>query len=252
MKDHPVRVRNHSNASSLGAKRLLAIPRPALAIAGKSITPQSLSSVPFRVVRRGESYLAFHVLDAYSRLGSIRRSSSFRTHLKKHGVDPNAYTGYPQRDRSPVEAWQPTELERIEGGQVSVHNGSPYNQELPLSGPSEPWDPLVDQFLSLPVVPSVPMVMQPELTSVVSASSPLLFAPCPRMAPDNGHYFLSPPGGSPESSSPYSSPMTSTPILTPETGSGFLTDISVQLSSCLAAQDWTRTAWQDHGIQFIR
>lgn len=126
------------------------IPHPVLAIAGKSIIPESLSSVPFRVVRRGESHLAFHVLDAYSRLGSIRRSSSFRTHLKKHGVDPSAYIAeFSQRDRSPAEAWQ--EIERIKAGQASVHSGSPCSQELPLSGPLEPWDP--DQFLSLPVVP---------------------------------------------------------------------------------------------------
>ena len=153
MKDHPARARNRSNASSVGAKPLLVTPRPAPAIAGRSIIPQSLSSVPFRVVHRGRSRLAFHVLDAYSRLGSIRRSSSFRTHLKKHGVDPNAYTGRSKRDRSPTEAWRSTEPERIEGGQGSVHNGSPCNQELPLSGLglSEPWDP--DQYLSLPVVP---------------------------------------------------------------------------------------------------
>jgi len=179
---------------------------------------------------------------------SIRRSSSFRTHLKKHGVDPNAYTGYSKRDRSPIEAWRSTELERVEGGQVSVQTGSSCYQELPLSLP-ETWDP--DQFLSLPVVPSVPiMVMQPELTSMVSSSPPppLLFAPSSQIAPDNGHYFLSPSRGSPESSSPYSSPMTSTPILTPDTGSEFLNDISIQLSNCLAAQDWTRNAWQDHGL----
>jgi len=175
---------------------------------------------------------------------SIRRSSSFRTHLKKHGVDPNAYTGYSKRERSPVEAWQSTEIKRVEGGQVQ--NGPPCNQELPLSLP-ETWDP--DQYLSLPVVPSVPVMgMQHELTSVVSSSPPLLFAPSPQIAPDNGHYFLSPPRGSPESSSRYSSPMTSTPILTPETGSDFLNDISVQLSNCLAAQDWTRNMWQDHSL----
>jgi len=179
---------------------------------------------------------------------SIRRSSSFRTHLKKHGKDPSAYRAeFSQRDRSPAEAWQ--EIERITAGQVSVHSGSSCNQELPLSGPLEPWDP--DQFLSLPVVPPVPMVMQPALTSIVSSSSPLLFAPSPRIASDNGNYFLSPSGGSPESSSPYSSPMSLTPILTPETGPGFITDFDVQLSSCLAAQDWTRNAWQDPGIQFV-
>ena len=105
-----------------------------------------------------------------------------------------------------------------------------------------------NDVLSAPNV-AVPITpMQPELTSVVSSSSPLLFAPSPRIAPDNGHYFLSPPRGSPESSSPYSSPMTSTPILTPETGSEFLNDISVQLSNCLSAQDWTRNVWQDHSL----
>lgn len=43
--------------------------------------------------------------------------------------------------------------------------------------------------------------------------------------------------------------MATTPALTPEIGTAFLTDI-VQFNSYLpTADDWTRNAWLDHGIQ---
>ena len=107
------------------------IPRPALAIAGKYILPKSPSSAPFRVVRRGESYLASRILDAYSRLDSIRRLSSFKTHLKKHGWDPSTPTGFSQRDHSL------TTDEGFQEGQVSMLNG---NQEIQLSDLPESWN----------------------------------------------------------------------------------------------------------------
>jgi hypothetical protein len=105
--------------------------RPALAIAGKYILPKSPSSVPFRVVRRGEYYLAFHVPDAYSRLDSIRRLSSFKTHLKKHGWDSKTSTGSSQRGNSL------TTDEGIQEEQVPMLNG---NQEIQLSGLPESWN----------------------------------------------------------------------------------------------------------------
>lgn len=242
------------------------IPHPALAIAEKFIIPESHSSVPFQAVHRGKSHLAFHVLDAHSRLGSIRRASSFKIHLKKHGWDTSACSRFPPRDHSLTEVWRSTEPE---GGQVSISGGSPYSQVLPLSGLSESWDS--DPFFSLPLDPcksitlpapqvfiacsdifllvtvALPLI-QAELTSVVPPSSSLLFAPSPQSAPDNEQFFLSSLRASPAASSRYSSPLASTP---PETVPGFITDFGVQLSSCLAANDWTRNAWQDQGIQFV-
>jgi len=182
---------------------------------------------------------------------SIRRSSSFKTHLKKHGLDPSKYLGFSNRDHSPVEVWQSTEPEGVKEGQVFIPNGPSCNQEIrfpvPEHGLPELWNS--DQLLSLPMNPSVPLILEPEFTAVVSTSSPLLLSPS---APDNGQYFASTPQASPASSSRYSSPMATTPVLTPEIGSAFLTDFGVQLSSCFGtAQDWTRSAWLDHGIQFV-
>jgi len=131
------------------------IPHPALAIAGKSTIPPSLSSAPLRIVRQGESYLALHVLDVNSRFVSIRRSSSFKTHLKKHGLDPSIYLEFSSRDHSPVEVWQSTEPEGIKEGQVFNPNGPSCSQEIrlpvPESGLPELWDP--DQLLSHPLYP---------------------------------------------------------------------------------------------------
>ncbi|KAF8484635.1 hypothetical protein DFH94DRAFT_714963 [Russula ochroleuca] len=226
---------------------------------------------------------------------SIRRLSSFKTHLKKHGLDPSTSTGSSQRDHSL------TTDEEIQEGHVSMLNGNP---EIQLSDLPESWNSNLDsnQFLLDPF----PLLMQPDLSSVVSSGSPLLLAPSPRIASDNGQFFLSTPRSSPASSSRYSSPLastpimqpeltsvfssssplhltpsprmapdneqfffptprtspvssskysspTATPVLTPEIGSGYLSDISAELvSSCLAtAEDWTRNAWQAHGIQFV-
>ena len=58
-------------------------------IAGKSVILGNLSSVLFRCVHRGKSYLVFQVLDPYSWFYSILCSSSFKVHLKKHGLDPS-------------------------------------------------------------------------------------------------------------------------------------------------------------------
>jgi hypothetical protein len=131
------------------------IPHLALAIAGKSIVPESLSSVPFRVVHRGKSYLVFRVLDANSRLDSIRRSSSFKTHLKKHGLDPSTYLRFSTPDHSPVEVWRSTQPEGIMEGQVSAPNGSSCNGEISLPVPelglSELWDS--ETLFSLPMDP---------------------------------------------------------------------------------------------------
>jgi hypothetical protein len=79
-------------------------------------------------------------LDAYSRLYSILRSSSFKIHLKRHGLDPNDY-GFSKRDHSPAQAL------RIKEGQVSdlQVGDSSYTQAMPFLGPLDPWDP----FLSL-------------------------------------------------------------------------------------------------------
>ena len=125
---------------------------------------------------------------------------------------------------------------------------APDNGQFFLSTPRS--SPASSSRYSSPLV-STP-VLQPELTSVVSSSSPLHLTPSPQMAPNNEQFFFSTPRTSPLSSSQYSSP-TATPVMTPETGSsGFLGDISMELSSCLATtQDWTRNAWQAQGIQFV-
>lgn len=139
-------------------------PHPALAIAGKSIILESLSSVPLMVVRRRKSYLVFHVLDANSRLDSIRRSSSFKTHLKKHGLDPSTYLEYSTPDHSPVEVWGSTQPEGIMEGQVSTPSSS-YNREISLHIP-EPgllWDS--DPLLSLPMDPCKSILPTRVLTS---------------------------------------------------------------------------------------
>jgi len=134
---------------------LSVIPHPAPATAGKSIIPESLSSAPLRVVRRRKSYLVFHVLDANPRLDSIRRSSSFKTHLKKHGLDPSTYLEFSTPDHSPVEVWRSTQPEEIMEGQVSTSNDSLYNRDtsLPVPEPGllELWDS--DPLLSFPVDP---------------------------------------------------------------------------------------------------
>lgn len=140
----------------LGATPLSVILHPALAIAGKSIIPESLSSAPFRIARRGKSYLVFHVLDANSRLDSIRRSSSFKTHLKKHGLDPSIYLRFSTPDESPVESpvevWRSTQPEGIMEGQVSTPNGSSSSQEFSLLAPeTELWGS--DSLFSLPMDP---------------------------------------------------------------------------------------------------
>src|SRR5579863_6476991 len=89
----------------------------------------------------------FHrVIDAYSRLYSILRSSSFKIHLKKHGLDPNDYM-FPQRDHSPTQVLRSTEPEGIKEGQVSNLGDSSRNQAMPFLGPLDSWDP----FLSLPL-----------------------------------------------------------------------------------------------------
>jgi hypothetical protein len=149
----------------LGATPLSVTPHPALAIAGKSTIPGSLSSVPFRVVRRRKSHLVLHVLDVNSRLDSIRRSSSFKTHLKKHGLDPSAYLKFSTPDHSPAEVWRSPQPEGIMEGQVSTPSSS-YNQEISLSIP-EPdlfWDS--NPLLSLPVDPCKSITfVSPVLTS---------------------------------------------------------------------------------------
>jgi len=191
--------------------------------------------------------LLFQPLDAYSQLCSILRSSSFKTHLKKHGLDPSKYAGFSSRDHSPVEVWQ---SKGIKDERVSSLQISSYFQDVPLRDLPYSWD----QFFSLPADTSDPLVMQPGLASGVSCSSPLLLAPTPRVATDyNAGYFLSPPRASPAISSSYSSPMARTPVLTPERGLEFVGDVAVQLSPCLeTTQDWTLSAaWQDHGIQFV-
>lgn len=275
MNDRLVRDRNLSSVTSLGASPPLVIPRLARAIAGKSIILASLSSVLTRVVHRGKSYLSFQVLDAYSWPYSILRSSSFKAHLKKHGLDPSEHPEFANRDRSPAEVLQATELEEIKKGQVSNIGDSSYNQAIPLPGPSNPWDAFVmfpiDTGRSIkhafpfkgpphtfgPLSPMTAAVhsllMQPGLTSRVSSNSPLLLAPTPQIPPDyNAEYFLSPLRASSETSSRYSSPMAPTPVLTPERGLGFVNDINAQMNPCLGTtQDWMSRAWQDQGVRFV-
>lgn len=248
------------------------IPRLARAIAGKSMLLANLSSVLSPVVHRGKSYLTFYVLDAYSWLYSILRSSSFKIHLRKHGLDPSEYPEFASREQSPTEVYQSTEPEGIREGQASSIGSSSHNQAIPLPGLPSTWD----AFLSLPMdagrsinmsflreltsccgplsptTTADPLLMQPELTSRISSNSPLLLAPAPQIAPDyNAGYFLSPPRASPEASSRYSSPMAPTPVLTPEMG--FVNDINAQMNPCLVgtARDWMSSAWQDQGMRYV-
>ena len=108
---------------------------------------ENLSSVLSPVVHRGKSYLTFQVLDAYSWLYSILRSSSFKIHLRKHGLDPSDYPEFASRDQSPTEVYHSTEPEGIREGQVSGIGGSSHNQAIPLPGLPSTWD----AFLSLPM-----------------------------------------------------------------------------------------------------
>jgi len=185
---------------------------------------------------------------------SIRRSSSFKTHLKKHGLNPSVYLRFPTPDHSPVEVWGSTQPEGTLEGQVSTPSDSSCNREVSLLAPEpglpELWDPY--PLSSFPMDP-FPLILQPEHTSVVSSNSPMLLAPAPRMALESDQFFASTLRASPASSSEYSSPMTTTPALTPEIESAFLTDIGgLQFSSYLPiANDWTRNAWLDHDIQFV-
>lgn len=245
------------------------IPRPAPGIAEKYITLQNLSSVPIRVVRQGILYLSFQVLDVYFWPCSIRRSSAFKNHLKKHGLDPGKYS---TRDHSPTKVRGSTEPKGIREGQVFSFHGSSSNQEIPLASLPNSWDSFFldsRKSIILPVprperaqlifydilsasIAAAPLAMQPELTSGIPCSQPLLLAPSPRIAPDyNGGYYLSPPRASPEASSRYSSPMAPTPALTPETVPGFTSDVSLQLSPCRATPRLDTSAWQDHGIWFV-
>jgi len=177
---------------------------------------------------------------------SILRSSSFKVHLKKHGLDPNEYLGFSKPDHFPTQVLRSTEPEGIEEVQVSNFDDS---SRLSFLGPLDSWDP----FLSLPMNTADPFVMQPGITPRVSCSSPMLVAPVPQMAPvyHTGN-FLSPPRASPEISSGYSSPMASTPAMTPERELGFMGNAGVQLGPCLGtAQDWTAGVWPDQSLLFV-
>jgi len=183
----------------------------------------------------------------------ILRLSSFKTHLKKHGLDPDEYPGLPKRDNPFVEVWQLAEPQAMNEVQVSGLRDPTLNPDISLPDLPDAWD----QFLSIPVNPSAPLVMQPGLTSEVSYSSPMVLAPSPRVAQTyNAGYFLSPPRPSPVSSSRYSSPMAPTPVLSPRIMPEFLGGIDVQSNPCSATgttiQDWTASVWQGHGIQFVR
>ncbi|KAI9513262.1 hypothetical protein F5148DRAFT_1157342 [Russula earlei] len=77
---------------------------------------------------------------------SILRSSSFKIHLKKHGLNPSNYPDLSKRDQSPVEISRSAEPEGIREGQVSgVHDPS-VNQENPFLGPPDSWDPLLSSI----------------------------------------------------------------------------------------------------------
>jgi len=250
---HPVRAQDRSSAGSAGADPLLVILRRAPAIAGKYTITESLSSVPFLAVRQSKRYLTFQLLDAYCQFCRILRLSSFKTHLKKHGLDPDEYPGLPKRDNPFVEVWQLAEPQAMNEVQVSGLRDPTLNPEISLPDLPDAWD----QFLSIPLNPSAPLVMQPGLTSEVSYSSPMVLAPSPRVAQTyNAGYFLSPPRPSPVSSSRYSSPMAPTPVLSPRIMPEFLGGIDVQSNPCSATgttiQDWTASVWQGHGIQFVR
>jgi len=178
---------------------------------------------------------------------SILRSSSFRIHLKKHGLNPDNYSEFSKRSESPVEVSQSIEPGGITGGQDSSLYGSSFNQGAPLPGPSNSWDSLLSS-----VDPSMPLVMLPEYTPEVSCNSPLLLASSSQFAMDYSHgYFLSPPslGASSAASSRYSSPVASTQVMTPE----FVSNVSVQSSRCSMPQlDWTGNGcWPDYGIPFV-
>jgi hypothetical protein len=163
MEDHPVRARNLSSADLQDVKPPLGIPRPAHAIAGKSITQESHSSALFRAVRQGKSYLTFPIRDAYSRLCSILRSSSFRIHLKKHGLNPDNYPEFSKRSESPAEVSQSIEPGGITGGQDSGFYGSSFNQDGPLPGPSNSWDSLLSSVD--PCKSAIGLLVIRELTS---------------------------------------------------------------------------------------
>jgi len=182
---------------------------------------------------------------------SILRSSSFKIHLKKHGLDPNEYPEFAKRSQSPSEVWQSTEPEGTREGQGSGIGESSHNQAIPLPGLPNAWD----AFISLPMDTAEPPLMQPGLTARVSSNSPLLLAPTPQVAPEyNAGYFLSAPAASPEASgsSRYSSPMARTPVLTPEIELGFVNDINAQMNPCLGTvQGWMPSAWQDQGIRYV-
>ncbi|KAI0005143.1 hypothetical protein BJV74DRAFT_807222 [Russula compacta] len=72
----------------------------------------------------------------------IRRSSAFKTHLKKHGLDPDQHSGFSTRDHSPTKVRRSTEPKGIREEQISSFHGSSFNQETPLAGPPYSWDSL--------------------------------------------------------------------------------------------------------------
>jgi len=182
---------------------------------------------------------------------SILRLSSFRVHLKKHGLNPDDYMESFKRSQSPVEVSRSIEPRRITGGQDSSLYASSFNQEAPLSDPANSWDSLFSS-----VDPSMPLVMPPEYNPELSCGSPLLRASSSQFPLDyNPGYFLSPSslGASSAASSRYSSPVASTQVMTPEMESGFVGDVSVQpRCSVPQQQDWTGNGyWQAYGIQFV-
>jgi hypothetical protein len=71
MKNYLVRVRNRSNADSLGVGPLSVTPHLAPVIARRCIALESPSNVLLWVVRQGNSYLDFKVLDTYRALQYI-------------------------------------------------------------------------------------------------------------------------------------------------------------------------------------
>jgi len=184
-------------------------------------------------------------------MSSILRLSSFRVHLKKHGLKPDDYMEFSKRSQSPVEASQSIEPGGFTGGQDASLYGSSYNQEAPLPGPSnaDAWDSLLSS-----VDPLMPLVMLPEYTPEVSCSSPLLLASSSQFPLDYNHgYFLSPSslGASSAASSRYSSPVAS--VMTPEMEPGFVSDVNIQQIHCsVPQQDWTGNGcWQAYGIPFV-
>jgi hypothetical protein len=75
--------------------------------------------------------------------------SSFKTHLKKHGLDPDEYPGLPKRDNPLVEVWQMAEPQETKEAQVSDLRDLTFNPEISLPDLPDTWDP----FLSIPVDP---------------------------------------------------------------------------------------------------